>query len=101
MNRAGKAGRLSATRTDTDRFQVDPAERLPVFPPVASQQGAHDVTPQAATAVDRVDNALHDKALGRAVRRTAEKSGSRLHAANSTSTSGKAGPRVNGCAMNV
>ncbi len=40
--RAWKAGRLSATRTDTGQIEVDPAELFRVFPPIASQQSAHD-----------------------------------------------------------
>jgi excisionase family DNA binding protein len=38
--RAWKAGRLSATRTDTGQIEVEPAELFRVFPPIASQQSA-------------------------------------------------------------
>ncbi len=65
--RAWKSGRLSATRTDTGQIEVDPAELFRVFPPIASQQAAHDAAPYGATAGGRVDNALHDNALAREV----------------------------------
>ena len=63
--RAFKAGRLSATRTDTGQIEVEPAELFRVFPPIASQQGAHDATPYGATNSDSRDNALHDSVLER------------------------------------
>ncbi len=65
--RAWKAGRLSATRTDAGQIEVDPAELFRVFPPIASQQGAHDAAPHGATADNHLDNALHDNALEREV----------------------------------
>jgi hypothetical protein len=65
--RAWKAGRLSATRTDTGQIEVDPAELFRVFPPVAPQQGAQEAAPHDATAGGRADNALHDSALEREV----------------------------------
>jgi len=34
-----------ATRTDAGQIEVDPAELFRVFPPIASQQGAHDAAP--------------------------------------------------------
>ena len=61
--RAWKAGRLSAARTDTGQIEVDPAELFRVFPPVASQQGAHDAVPHGAQANATDNNALHDNAL--------------------------------------
>jgi hypothetical protein len=65
--RAWKAGRLSATRTDTGQIEVDPAELFRVFPPVASQQGAYDAAPHSAQANARSNNALHDNELARDV----------------------------------
>jgi len=66
--RAWKAGRLSATRTDTGQIEVDPAELFRVFPPVASQQGAHDAVPHGAQANATDNNALRDSALEREVK---------------------------------
>ena len=37
--RAWKAGRVSATRTETGQIEIEPAELFRVFPPVAGQQG--------------------------------------------------------------
>jgi len=65
--RAWKAGRLSAARTDTGQIEVDPAELFRVFPPVASQQGAHDAVPHGAQANAIDNNALHNNALVREV----------------------------------
>jgi hypothetical protein len=65
--RAWKAGRLSATRTDTGQIEVDPAELFRVFPPIASQQGAHDAAPHGAQANATDNKALHDNALTREV----------------------------------
>ena len=59
---------LSATRTDTGQIEVDPAELFRVFPPVASQQGAHDAVPHGAQANATDNNALHDNALEREVK---------------------------------
>jgi hypothetical protein len=59
-----KAGRLSATRTDTGQVEVEvePAELFRVFPPIASQQGAHDAAPYGATD-GSTHNAFQDSAL--------------------------------------
>jgi hypothetical protein len=65
--RAWKAGRLSATRTDTGQIEVAPAELFRVFPPIALQQGAHDAAPYGATDGSRASNALQDSALEREV----------------------------------
>ena len=65
--RAWKAGRLSATRTDTGQIEVEPAELFRVFPPIASQQGAQEAAPYGATESSRPDNALQDNALERDV----------------------------------
>jgi hypothetical protein len=61
--RAFKAGRLSAARTDTGQIEVEPAELFRVFPPIASQQGAHDAAPYSATNSNGTDNTLHDGVL--------------------------------------
>jgi hypothetical protein len=60
--RAFKAGRLSATRTDTGQIEVEPAELFRVFPPIASQQGAHDAAPYGATD-ESTHKAFQDSAL--------------------------------------
>ena len=65
--RAWKAGRLSATRTDTGQIEVDPAELFRVFPPIASQHGAQDAVHHGATEGVHDDIALHDNALEREV----------------------------------
>jgi hypothetical protein len=65
--RAWKAGRLSANRTDTGQIEVDPAELFRVFPPVASQQDAHDAAPHHAPANATDNNSLHDNVLAREV----------------------------------
>jgi hypothetical protein len=65
--RAWKAGRLSATRTDTGQIEVEPAELFRVFPPIAAQQGAQDAAPYGATEIGSHDNALQDNALERDV----------------------------------
>ncbi len=64
---ASAKGRLSATRTDTGQIEVDPAELFRVFPPVASQQSAHDTVPHGAQANATDNNALRDSALAREV----------------------------------
>src|SRR5580693_1878704 len=56
--RAWKAGRLSATRTETGQIEVEPAELFRVFPPIAPQRGAHDAAPYGATDDGGTDNAL-------------------------------------------
>ena len=61
--RAWKSGRLSATRTDTGQIEVDPAELFRVFPPVASQQDAHDAVPHGAQASATDNNAMRVNAL--------------------------------------
>jgi AcrR family transcriptional regulator len=61
--RAFKAGRLSATRTDTGQIEVEPAELFRVFPPIASQQSAPDAAPYGATDGVSTHIALHDSAL--------------------------------------
>ena len=48
--RAVKSGRISATKTDTGGFRIDPAELFRVFPPATSS--ATEMT-QDATAVER------------------------------------------------
>ena len=65
--RAWKAGRLSATRTETGQIEVEPAELFRVFPPIAPQRGAHDAAPYGATDDGGTDNTLHDSALEREV----------------------------------
>jgi hypothetical protein len=65
--RAWKAGRLSATRTDTGQIEVEPAELFRVFPPIATQQGVHEAMHRGATDSEGEDIALHDKALEREV----------------------------------
>jgi hypothetical protein len=65
--RAWKAGRLSATRTDTGQIEVEPAELFRVFPPIAPQRRAHDAAPYGATEGGHHDNALQDSAFEREV----------------------------------
>ena len=65
--RAWKAGRVSATRTETGQIEIDPAELFRVFPPVAAQQGAQEATHPGAQADTTGDNALRDNALAREV----------------------------------
>ena len=65
--RAWKAGRLSATRTETGQIEVEPAELFRVFPPIAPQRGTHDAAPYGATDDGGADNALHDSVLEREV----------------------------------
>jgi hypothetical protein len=65
--RAWKAGRLSATRTETGQIEVEPAELFRVFPPIAPQRGAHEAAPYGATDDGGTDNTLHDSALEREV----------------------------------
>lgn len=66
--RAWKAGRLSANRTDTGQIEVDPAELFRVFPPIASQQGAHEASHRGAQVNATDNNALQDNALEREVK---------------------------------
>jgi hypothetical protein len=61
--RAWKAGRISASKTDTGQIEVDPAELFRVFPPVAPQQGAQGETHQHAQVSDAHENALQVSAL--------------------------------------
>jgi hypothetical protein len=65
--RAWKAGRVSATRTETGQIEIEPAELFRVFSPVAQQQCAqHAAHPRAqANATD--DNALRSHAVDREV----------------------------------
>jgi len=65
--RAFKAGRLSATRTDTGQIEVEPAELFRVFPPIAAQQGTHEAALYGATDDAGSNNALQDSALEREV----------------------------------
>jgi hypothetical protein len=65
--RAWKAGRVSATRTDTGQIEIEPAELFRVFPPNAPQQGAHEEAHHGAQANATGDKALRDKALEREV----------------------------------
>src|SRR5271157_4844597 len=58
--RAWKAGRLSATKTDTGQIEIEPSELFRVFPPIAQQQGVHDAPHHVATDGERDDNALQD-----------------------------------------
>ena len=62
--RAIKAGRISATRTDTLSFAIDPAELYRVFPPVqdATRSGNGSVT-QDATSSGRGEVALRHARL--------------------------------------
>ena len=53
--------------TDTGQIEVDPAELFRVFPPVASQQSAHDTVPHGVQANATDNNALRDSALAREV----------------------------------
>jgi len=61
--RAWKAGRLSATRTDSGQIEVEPAELFRAFPPVAVQEGTTDAAPYGAKADAISDNALRVSAL--------------------------------------
>jgi hypothetical protein len=65
--RAWKAGRVSATRTETGQIEIEPAELFRVFPPIAGQQGAQDTTHPHAQADATGDNALRDSVLEREV----------------------------------
>ena len=65
--RAWKAGRLSANKTETGQIEIEPAELFRVFPPIASQQGAHEAAQQGAQADATGDNTLRDNALEREV----------------------------------
>ena len=60
--RAWKAGRMSATRTDTGQIEVEPVELFRVFPPVA-QQRAGEATHPRAQADATAEIALRDSAL--------------------------------------
>src|SRR4051812_37778926 len=74
--RAIKAGRLSATRTDTGEFRVDPAELMRAYPPKSSvSERARSAPLEHGEAGDRDDlksrNAVLEgevKALGTEVR---------------------------------
>ena len=55
--RAWKAGRVSATRTETGQIEIEPAELFRVFPPLAQQQGAQAGTHPHALADATGDNA--------------------------------------------
>jgi hypothetical protein len=61
--RAWKAGRISASKTDTGQIEVDPAELFRVFPPVASQQAAQGAMHYDAQPAVADDNALRANAL--------------------------------------
>ena len=61
--RAWKAGRVSATRTETGQIEIEPAELFRVFPPVAAQQGAQEATHPGAQADAMDENALCDSVL--------------------------------------
>ena len=61
--RAWKAGRMSATRTDTGQIEVDPAELFRVFPPVAVQDADPGAAPHGAQAGAPDDNAMRASAL--------------------------------------
>jgi len=61
--RAWKAGRLSATRTDSGQIEVEPAELFRAFPPVAVQEGTTDAAPYGAKADAISDNALRVSVL--------------------------------------
>jgi hypothetical protein len=65
--RAWKAGRVSATRTETGQIEIDPAELFRVFPPAAQQQGAQEAAHPHAHADATADNALRDNVLAREV----------------------------------
>lgn len=57
--RSIKAGRLSATRTDTGEFQIDPAELHRVFPiGTAEQRVSTAAAKRDATAADRAGTAV-------------------------------------------
>jgi ATPase subunit of ABC transporter with duplicated ATPase domains len=47
--RAIKTGRISASKDDTGSYSIDPAELHRVFPPVPTEQGAHQTTERDAT----------------------------------------------------
>jgi excisionase family DNA binding protein len=64
--RAWKAGRISATRTETGQIEIEPAELFRAFPPVA-RQGAHEAAHHDAQADSTGDNSLRDSALAREV----------------------------------
>jgi excisionase family DNA binding protein len=61
--RAYKSGRMSATRLETGQIEVDPAELIRVFPPVAAQWASNDAPHPRATPDATDDNALHSNAL--------------------------------------
>jgi hypothetical protein len=65
--RAWKAGRVSATRTETGQIEIEPAELFRVFPPIAEQQGAQEAAHHDAQADSTGDNSLRDSALAREV----------------------------------
>lgn len=65
--RAWKAGRVSATRTDTGQIEIEPAELFRIFPPIARQQGAHEAAHHGAQVDATDDNTLRDNALEREV----------------------------------
>lgn len=61
--RAWKAGRMSATRTDTGQIEVDPAELFRVFPPIAAQEAQRGGLHHGAQASATDANALRASAL--------------------------------------
>jgi excisionase family DNA binding protein len=60
--RAWKSGRMSATRTDTGRIEVDPAELFRVFAPIP-RQGAQEEAHDGAQASPTDNNAMRVSAL--------------------------------------
>ncbi len=61
--RAWKAGRMSATRTETGQIEVDPAELFRVFPPIAAQEAEPSAMHRAVQGGATDDNALRVSAL--------------------------------------
>jgi hypothetical protein len=61
--RAWKAGRMSATRTDTGQIEVEPAELFRVFPPIAAQGAQISATHHDAQPAIADDNTLRANAL--------------------------------------
>jgi hypothetical protein len=61
--RAWKAGRLSATRTDTGNIEVEPVELFRVFPPIAAQGASQEAMHPHAPAHATDDTAMRANAL--------------------------------------
>ena len=66
--RAWKAGRVSATRTDTGQIEIEPGELFRVFPPIPLHHGAHEAPHHGAKVNATDNNALQTNALEREVK---------------------------------